>query len=126
MGMDVFTIDDGWQTLYGENAINVKLFPDGLDEIQVAVEKNGMRLGLWVPVAVIDTKTAAYREHPEWACRDRSGDPKFTQTAAGSQAVMCLASSYADVAAKRISELIRRYHLCYVKMDLNHGVQCLR
>ena len=48
MGMDVFTIDDGWQTDYGDNAINLKLFPNGLDEIQAAVEQAGMRLGLWV------------------------------------------------------------------------------
>jgi alpha-galactosidase len=43
MGMDIFTIDDGWQANYGENAINFKLFPNGLDEIQAAVERQGMR-----------------------------------------------------------------------------------
>jgi alpha-galactosidase len=118
MGIDVFTIDDGWQAEYGDNAINRKLFPNGLDEIRTAVEERGMRLGLWVPGAVISTNTAAYREHPEWICRDRNGNPKFTKTMAGSQAVMCLASPYREVAAKRISELIGRYHLHYVKMDL--------
>jgi alpha-galactosidase len=118
MGMDVFTIDDGWQAAYGDNAINRKLFPDGLDEIQAAVEEKGMGLGLWSPLAAIDTSTAAYREHPEWICKDRNGIPKFTGTMAGSQAVMCLASPYREVAAKRISELIGRYHLRYVKMDL--------
>ena len=53
MGMDVFTIDDGWQADYGDNAINLKLFPNGLDEIQAAVEQRGMRLGLWAPLAAI-------------------------------------------------------------------------
>ena len=118
MGMDVFTIDDGWQADYGDNAINRKLFPDGLDEIQAAVEEKGMRLGLWVPLAAISTNTAAYREHPEWICKDRNGNPKFTRTMAGQQAVMCLATPYREVAAKRISELIGRYHLRYVKIDL--------
>jgi alpha-galactosidase len=37
---------------------------------------------------------------------------------AGAAAVMCLASAYRDAAAKRISDLIGRYHLAYVKMDL--------
>ena len=46
MGLDVFTIDDGWQADYGDNTINRKLFENGLDEIQAAVEKQGMRLGL--------------------------------------------------------------------------------
>ena len=27
MGMDVFTIDDGWQQDYGENAVNLTAFP---------------------------------------------------------------------------------------------------
>jgi alpha-galactosidase len=118
MGMDVFTIDDGWQTDYGDNAINRQLFPNGLDEIQAAVEQRGMRLGLWSPLAALSMNTAVYREHPEWICKDRDGKPKFTGTMAGSQAVMCLATPYREVAAKRISELIGRYHLRYVKIDL--------
>jgi alpha-galactosidase len=118
MGMDVFTIDDGWQSNYGDNAINRKLFPNGLDEIQAAVEQRGMRLGLWAPLAAISTNTAVYREHPEWVCKDMHGKPKFTGTMEGSDAVMCLATAYKEVAAKRISELIGRYHLAYVKVDL--------
>jgi alpha-galactosidase len=118
MGMDVFTIDDGWQTEYGDNAINQRLFPGGLEEIQAAVERRGMRLGLWVPLAAISTNTAAYREHPEWVCKDMHGKTKFTRTIDGLDAVMCLATPYREVAAKRISELIGRYHLAYVKVDL--------
>lgn len=118
MKMDVFTIDDGWQSDYGDNAINRKLFPNGLNEIQAAVEKSGMRLGLWVPLAAISMNTAVYRERPEWICKNRDGKPKFTGTMAGAQAVMCLATPYREVAAKRISTLIGRYHLGYVKVDL--------
>ncbi|MGA2986245.1 MAG: alpha-galactosidase [Terriglobia bacterium] len=118
MGLDIFTIDDGWQANYGENTINRELFPNGLEEIQAAVEKKGMRLGLWVPLAAISMKTAVAREHPEWICKDAHGKPKFTQAMEGSDAVMCLATPYREVAAKRISELIGRYHLAYVKVDL--------
>lgn len=118
MGLDIFTIDDGWQQDYGENTINTKMFPGGLDEIQAVVERGGMRLGLWVPLAAVGTTTKVYQEHPEWLCREPDGKAKFTGTAAGSQAVMCLASPYQDVAAQRISDLIGRYHLKYVKIDL--------
>jgi alpha-galactosidase len=118
MGLDVFTIDDGWQADYGDNAINTKLFPNGLEEIQAAVEKQGMRLGLWFPLAAISPNTAVYKEHPEWLCRDRNGRPKFTSTMAGAQAVMCMDTPYKMVAAKRLNELIARYHLKYVKVDL--------
>jgi len=118
MGLDVFTIDDGWQADYGDNAINRKLFENGLEEIQAAVERQGMRLGLWVPLAAVSPNTAVYRGHPEWVCKGMDGRPKFTGTMAGSQAVMCLATPYREAAARRISDLIGRYHLKYVKVDL--------
>jgi len=118
MGLDVFTIDDGWQADYGDNAINRKLFENGLDEIQAAVEKQGMRLGLWVPLAAVSPNTEVYRQHPEWVCKDIQGHPKTTGTMAGAQVVMCLATPYREVAARRISDLIGRYHLKYVKVDL--------
>jgi alpha-galactosidase len=118
MGMDVFTIDVGWQADYGDNAVNRKVFPNGLEEIQAAVEQRGMRLGLYVPLAVVSTKTAVFREHPEWVCTDRNGKPKFTGTVDGPLPVMCLASPYREAAAKRISDLIDRYHPPYVKVDL--------
>jgi alpha-galactosidase len=119
MGLDVFTIDDGWELTYGENTINRQLFPEGLDEIQSAVEQQGMRLGLWVPLAAISQDTAVYREHPEWVIKDRNGNPKISEFEdGGGNAVMCLGSPYREVAATRISNLIGRYNLRYVKIDL--------
>ena len=38
MGLDIFTIDDGWQQDYGENTVNLTAFPGGLKPIQDAVE----------------------------------------------------------------------------------------
>jgi alpha-galactosidase len=118
MGIDVFTIDDGWQQEYGENAVNLASFPGGLDPILAAVEAKGMRLGLWMPLAAIGTTTAEYRAHPELACRDLQGDTKLTTTMGGSKAVMCLASSYRDAAADRIIDAISRFRLAYVKLDI--------
>jgi alpha-galactosidase len=118
MGMDIFTIDDGWQKEYGENAIDLEKFPDGLEPIREAVEARGMRLGLWLPLATIGEETADYRDHPEWLALDHAGKPKQTYTAAGSKVVMCLASLYEDAAAARINDAIERFHLAYVKLDL--------
>jgi alpha-galactosidase len=118
MGMDIFTIDDGWQQEYGENAVDPTAFPGGLDGIQKAVEAKGMRLGLWIPLAAIGQKTADYVNHPDWASLDQSGKPKFTSTMAGSKVVMCLASPFQDAAADRVNDAIERFHLAYVKLDL--------
>ena len=118
IGIDIFTIDDGWQQEYGENDVNLKSFPGGLKAIQEAIEAKGMRLGLWIPLAAIGTSTAEYRNHREWAALDQEGRPKITGTAAGPKAVMCLASPFRVSAADRINEAIEKFHLAYVKLDL--------
>jgi alpha-galactosidase len=118
MGMDIFTIDDGWQQEYGENAINLKSFPGGLKPVQDAVTARNMRLGLWIPVAAIGASTEVYRSHPEWAAIDQQGNRKTTGTAAGEKAVMCMASAYRDAAAARVIDAIERFNLAYVKLDL--------
>ncbi len=118
MGMDIFTIDDGWQQEYGENAVNLTSFPGGLEPILKAVEQKGMRLGLWIPIAAIGTTTEEYRKHPEWASQDLEGKTKFTGTMGGQKAVMCMASAYREASADRIIDAIERFRLAYVKLDL--------
>ncbi len=118
MGMDIFTIDDGWQQEYGANDVNLAAFPGGLKPIQEAIEAKGMRLGLWIPLAAIGSTTNDYRKHPEWAALDQQGKEKFTNTAAGPKVVMCLASPFRDAAADRVIDAIERFHLAYVKLDL--------
>jgi alpha-galactosidase len=118
MGMDIFTIDDGWQAEYGDNRENLKNFPGGLARIRALLEHQKMGLGLWVPLAAISTQAPDYKQHPEWLCRDREGHPKFTETAAGQQAVMCLGSAYREAAVRRLLDLIETHHPRYLKVDL--------
>ena len=118
MGIDIFTIDDGWQADYGSNTVDATHFEQGMPGIQSVLEGNHLRLGLWVPLAAISTKTSAYMNHPEWLCRDRSGALKFTGTASGQSALMCLGSGYRDAALERLDQLITRYHPAYIKVDL--------
>jgi alpha-galactosidase len=118
MGFEIFTIDDGWQARYGDNAVSDTRFPSGLDDICHAVESNGMRLGLWASLAVLDRDLANSSEFTALQCRDAQGKIKSTMTAIGEQTVMCLASDYADSAARRLISLIERYRLAYIKLDL--------
>ena len=118
IGIDIFTIDDGWQQEYGDNGVNLTSFPGGLKPILEAVESRGMRLGLWVPVAAVGTSTPDYRHHPEWASLDVEGKSKTTSTMAGDKVVMCMATPFRDAAANRIIDAIERFHLAYVKLDL--------
>ncbi len=118
MGFDVFSIDDGWQAEYGANAVSPVHFPQGLDEICTAVEAAGMRLGLWASLAAVSPEGRDYGDHPEWRCLDSAGQPKFTRTAAGMMAVMCLGSAFQEAAAARLIELVEHFRLAYLKLDL--------
>jgi alpha-galactosidase len=116
MGFEVFTIDDGWQADYGDNAVSALRFPAGMDAIRAQVEAAGMRLGLWASLAAVAPSIADAQ--PDWICRDAQGAPKTTMTAQGEQIVMCLASPFAESAARRLIDLVGRYHLAYLKLDL--------
>jgi alpha-galactosidase len=118
MKFDVFTIDDGWQLRYGDNEVNGRSFPGGLETVLQKLKAGELRLGLWVPLAAIGVDTKDYKAHPEWVCRDVHNQPKITNTASGPQGLMCLGSGYRELALKRLSDLIDKYQLAYVKVDL--------
>ncbi len=119
MGFDIFTIDDGWQAEYGDNTVHAERFPNGLEPLLHAVEAHGMRLGLWAPLAVVaPVIAAASASSIAQQCRDAAGRPKTTTTAQGEQIVMCLASGYRRAAIERLNDLIGRYRLAYLKLDL--------
>ena len=118
MGLDVFTLDTGWSDDYADNRVNPKKFPQGLDGIRGRLEEQGMRLGLWEPLAVVGSNSSVYKEHPDWVIRDLDGNEKTADFPGESDRVMCLDSPYRDAAAQRINALIDKYHLRYVKIDL--------
>jgi alpha-galactosidase len=117
-GFTLFTMDDGWQQTYGENAVNKEHFPGGLGPVFAETDALGMKRGLWAPVALINSKATAYVQHPEWACRDEHGQPRLSRAMEGMGVVMCLASPYKYNVIERISDLVERNKLSYVKLDL--------
>jgi alpha-galactosidase len=117
-GFSLLTLDDGWEQIYGENVVNKDRFPQGLDPVFTQADSLGLKHGLWSPVALINQKASAYVQHPDWACRDQNGNPRLSQAAEGAGVVMCLASPYKYDVIERISDLVRKHKLDYVKLDL--------
>jgi alpha-galactosidase len=118
MGFDIFTLDDGWAAMMGSNDVRTSHFPEGLHGIQRMVEGNGMRLGLWFALAVVDAEGPVVTEHPEWRSWDARLQPRQTLTMSGWAPVMCLSTPYRDVVADQIAQAVRTYDLAYVKLDL--------
>ena len=115
-GFNLLTLDDGWEVRYGDNDVDLKKFPQGLDPIFGQADALGMKRGMWSPIALIDTKAHDFVQHPEWACREQDGSLRISN--GGSGVVMSLASPYKFAAIERVSDLVRRYKLNYVKLDL--------
>jgi alpha-galactosidase len=118
LGFDVFTLDTGWSDTYEDGQINPKKFPDGMGEIEDRLEQSGTRLGMWIPLAVTSKLGSNYRDHPEWVIRDARGNEKAQDFPSNDFVVMCLGSGYRDAAVRRITALIAKHHLDYVKVDL--------
>jgi alpha-galactosidase len=117
-GFTLFTMDDGWQQTYGENVVNKEHFPQGLGPVFAEADALGMKHGLWAPVALINSKATAYVHHPDWVCRDENGQPRLSRAMEGMGVVMCLASPYKYNVIERVSDLVRKNNLSYIKLDL--------
>lgn len=113
-GFGFFVIDDGWQKMRGDNAVNSALFPDGLAAIEKLARQRGMQFGLWAPVAVASPDAPVVADHPDWICHDQNG--KVREMAGMVQ--MNLASPFRDNELARLSALVRQYDLHYLKLDL--------
>lgn len=114
-GFNLLTLDDGWEQTYGDNVVDTERFPEGLEPVFAQGDALGMKRGLWSPVALVGLSSQVYLQHPDWACVQADGKPRLSQ---GSGVVMSLASPYRYSVIDRVADLVTRYKLSYVKLDL--------
>ena len=64
---DLFQIDDGWESAVGDwLEPDGDKFPDGLKPLADEIHSAGFLAGLWLAPFVCETRSALYREHPDW------------------------------------------------------------
>ncbi len=117
LGVDAYQVDAGWYDRMGDwNADAVK-FPNGLEEIAEHTRARGLKFGLWMAVATVDEASQVLQEHPEWVARDRNGEPNRHPIAGA--VTMCLDSGYFDWILAKMNDVIRRYGVELLKLDLS-------
>ncbi len=64
---DLFQVDDGWEPYVGDwlEPDSAK-FPRGMRVVADDIHAAGFQAGLWLAPFVCETRSALYREHPEW------------------------------------------------------------
>lgn len=123
LGAERFVIDDGWfrgrrddRTSLGDWIVDGDVWPDGLDPLAARVHELGMQFGLWVEPEMINLDSDLAREHPEWIF-DGGHGPGIPSRY---QHVLDLGHDEAyDLVLERISELVARLGIDYLKWDHN-------
>ncbi len=75
-GFNVIQIDDCFQSALGDwTTYNDKFSAPKMEMLADTIRNNGMEPGIWTAPFLASAKSAVLREHPEWTCRDRRGNP---------------------------------------------------
>ncbi|WP_163131964.1 alpha-galactosidase [Agarivorans sp. Alg241-V36] len=123
MGVERFIIDDGWfvgrsgeRSALGDWYLDEKKYPNGLEPVIEHVNQQGMEFGLWVEPEMISKDSILYREHPEWVLELKG----YHQPSGRWQYVLNLQNKDCfNYLFERLSELLTRYNIGYLKWDMN-------
>lgn len=108
--MDAFVPDDGWQNYQSIWVPRANLYPDGFAPLRDALEAQGGRLGIWMPLNGTNLDTA-------WGAAQ--GYEKSDQGG-----FYCLAGPRYNAAIREATRrIIAQGNLAYYKHDFNH-LQC--
>lgn len=125
-GVEEFVIDDGWQINIdpavggrGDWAVDKNKFPNGLKPVFDYIKNLGMKPGLWVSLAIADTTSQPYKNHPEWFIKDANGNITDLHNPHSSVwRTACMGTDWYDYIKETLLRLWREHGLAYVKLDL--------
>ncbi|MFC1706268.1 glycoside hydrolase family 36 protein [Planctomycetota bacterium] len=73
--LELFQIDDGYQSAVGDWLETNSRFPSGLKVLAQRIRDQGYRPGLWLAPFVCESRSNLYRNHPDWLLRDHRNRP---------------------------------------------------
>ena len=76
--LDIFQIDDGYQTAVGDWLSVNDRFPNGMKHIADRIKEAGYTPGIWLAPFAGETKSKLFAEHRSWFITDDAGEPFAT------------------------------------------------
>lgn len=74
--IDVFQIDDGYQSSIGDwLSIDSKKFPRGMEYISGIIHNRGYMAGIWLAPFICETNSILFKEKYDWILKDEKGEP---------------------------------------------------
>jgi hypothetical protein len=119
LGIQMFVLDDGWQSNFGDWTPHPGRFPGGLGQLVQELQRNDMLFGIWMAPMHADSFATVTRQHPEWLIRGENGRPIVGRW---NKHVFCLQSDYYHhfiEASKRLIDA-GALHFKWDGVDTNH------
>lgn len=71
--IEIFQIDDGYQTAVGDWLSIKPTFPNGMGPVARGIQELGFKAGLWLAPFICEQKSTIVSEHSDWILRDNCG-----------------------------------------------------
>ncbi|MBE0411388.1 MAG: alpha-galactosidase [Anaerolineales bacterium] len=73
--LEIFQIDDGYETHWGDWSTFKEAFPEGVSPLAGEIRSAGFTPGLWIAPYIVHPKSRLMAEHPDWILRGRFNRP---------------------------------------------------
>ena len=123
LGVEMLVLDDGWfgarnhdKAGLGDWVVNTKKLPGGMKSLADAINRRGMKFGLWFEPECVNPDSDLYRAHPDWAIAVPSRTPSLGRN----QMVLDLTrKEVRDFIVKAVDDVLSSANIEYVKWDYN-------
>ena len=123
LGIEMLVMDDGWfgnryddNRALGDWDVNENKLKGGLKPLVEAVNKLGMKFGIWFEPEMISPDSNLYRAHPDWAIKI----PGRTPGLARNQYVLDMSRrEVQDYVYEKVAGILHSANIEYVKWDMN-------
>lgn len=121
IGLELVTIDEGWETRIGDWQSDAARFPSGLRATVDYIHGWGMGAGLWLAFANVDPESAVAQAHPDWLAT-QGGQPL---PGSFDTHVLCLSHLPArQWIAAEIDRLVDEYDIDWIVQDFETIARC--
>lgn len=75
--VNIFQIDDGYETFVGDWLDPCEKFPNGMKYVAEKVHERGYKAGIWIAPFSAQRVSRTAKEHPDWLIKDENGKPQI-------------------------------------------------
>ena len=126
LGIEMFVLDDGWfgkrnndLAGLGDWVENRRKLPGGIKSIAKAVNRMGMKFGLWFEPECVNPDSDLYRAHPDWAISIEGRELTFGRN----QLILDLTrKEVREYIIESIDKVLCDANIEYVKWDYNRHI----